>query len=172
MEAVVPADIVLKTTALFTAEELEPRAGCVAVRGSEIVAVGSPDKVQPFIGPDTEVIDAGNKLVMPGFNDSHMHFALGSIQKDEDFCCDLMFLPSERACVDAVAKFAAEHPDNPWIYGQGWYSPAWENPIDPDCRSLDALDIDRPIVLSDFSMHVVWCNTAALRAVRARNIIT
>lgn len=88
MEAVVPSDIVLKTTALFTAEELEPRAGCVAVRGSEIVAVGSPDKVQPFIGPDTEVIDAGNKLVMPGFNDSHMHFALGSIQKDEDFCCD------------------------------------------------------------------------------------
>lgn len=165
MESVVPADIVLKTTALFTAEELEPRAGCVAVRGSEIVAVGSPDKVQPFIGPDTEVIDAGNKLVMPGFNDSHMHFALGSIQKDEDFCCDLMFLPSEQACVDAVAKFAAEHPDNPWIYGQGWYSPAWENPIDPDCRSLDALDIDRPIVLSDFSMHVVWCNTAALRAV-------
>ena len=71
--AVVPADIVLKTTALFTAEELEPHAGCVAVRGSEIVAVGSPDKVQPFIGPDTEVIDAGNKLVMPGFNDSHMH---------------------------------------------------------------------------------------------------
>ena len=63
MEAVVPADIVLKTTALFTAEELEPHAGCVAVRGSEIVAVGSPDKVQPFIGPDTEVIDAGNKLV-------------------------------------------------------------------------------------------------------------
>lgn len=165
MESVVPSDIVLKTTALFTAEELEPRAGCVAVRGSEIVAVGSPDKVQPFIGPDTEVIDAGNKLVMPGFNDSHMHFALGSIQKDEDFCCDLMFLPSEQACVDAVAKFAAEHPDNPWIYGQGWYSPAWENPIDPDCRSLDALDIDRPIVLSDFSMHVVWCNTAALRAV-------
>lgn len=35
MESVVPADIVLKTTALFTAEELEPRAGCVAVRGSE-----------------------------------------------------------------------------------------------------------------------------------------
>lgn len=96
MESVVPADIVLKTTALFTAEELEPRAGCVAVRGSEIVAVGSPDKAQPFIGPDTEVIDAGNKLVMPGFNDSHMHFALGSIQKDEDFCCDLMFLPSEQ----------------------------------------------------------------------------
>lgn len=110
MESVVPADIVLKTTALFTAEELEPRAGCVAVRGSEIVAVGSPDKVQPFIGPDTEVIDAGNKLVMPGFNDSHMHFALGSIQKDEDFCCDLMFLPSEQACVDAVAKVCCRTP--------------------------------------------------------------
>lgn len=45
MEAVVPADIVIKTTALFTAEELEPHAGCVAVRGNEIVAVGAPDKV-------------------------------------------------------------------------------------------------------------------------------
>ncbi len=162
---VTPADIVIKTTALFTAESLEPEAGCVAVRGNEICAVGAPETVQPLIGPDTEVIDAGDKLVMPGFNDSHMHFSLGSIQKDEDFCCDLMFLPNEKACAEAIKKFADEHPDNPWIYGRGWYAPAWDDPTDPDCRSLDALGIDRPIVLSDFSMHVVWCNTAAMKAV-------
>lgn len=160
-----PADIVIKTTALFTAETLSPVPGCVAVRGNEICAVGAADKVQPLVGPDTQIIDAGDRLVMPGFNDCHMHYALASLQKDEDFCCDLLFLPSQEACVEAVAKFAEEHPDNPWIYGQGWYSQAWEDPTDPDCRSLDALGIDQPIVLSDFSMHVVWCNTAALKAV-------
>lgn len=165
MKEQILADIVIKTTALFTAETLVPAPGCIAVRGNEIVSVGAADVVQPFIGPDTHVIDAGDKLVMPGFNDSHMHFALGSLQKDEDFCCNLMFEPNEKACAAAIGKFAEDHPDNPWIYGQGWYTPAWDDPTDPDCRSLDALGIDRPIVLSDFSMHVVWCNTAAMRAV-------
>ena len=165
MKEVAPADIVIKTTVLFTAETLEPKPGCMAIRGNEICAVGSADMVQSFVGPKTEVIDAGDKLVMPGFNDSHMHFALASLQKDEDFCCNLLFLPSQEACVEAVRTFADEHPQNPWIYGQGWYSQAWDDPTDPDCTSLDALGIDRPIVLSDFSMHVVWCNTAAMKAV-------
>lgn len=165
MKVLAPADIVIKSNALFTAETLAPAPGCIAIRGNEICAVGHAERVQKLIGPDTEVIDAGDKLVMPGFNDSHMHFALASLQKDEDFCCDLLFLPSQQACIDAVKDFAEAHPDNEWIYGQGWYSQAWEDPTDPDCRSLDALGIDRPIVLSDFSMHVVWCNTAAMKAV-------
>lgn len=156
-------DYIIKTSALFTADELVPRPGAVAVSGEEIVSVGSAEEILSLAGADTQVIDAGDKLVMPGFNDSHMHFSLGSVQTDEDFCVDLLFLPSEQACLDAVKKFADEHPDNPIIYGCGWCAQAWEDQHDPDKRSLDALGINRPICLSDFSMHMAWVNSAALK---------
>lgn len=159
------ADCIITTEALFTANALRPEPGAVAIIGNEIVEVGPWDEVNRLAGPKTEVIDAGSHLVMPGFNDSHMHFALGSIQNDEDFCVDLLFTKSEQECAERVAAFAETHPDNPWIYGWGWTSSAWENLTDPTCASLDALNIERPICLSDFSMHVAWLNSAALKAI-------
>lgn len=156
------ADFLLISTAVFTGNELEPTPGAVAVCGNEIMAVGSAESMDELVDIDTIVLDLGDKLVMPGFNDSHLHFALGSVQTDEDFCVNLMPAKSEQECCEAVEQFAKAHPNNPWIYGQGWYSQVWNNPVDPTRHSLDALDIDRPICLSDFSMHVAWLNTKAL----------
>lgn len=153
----------LTSSAVFTANDLVPHPGCVAIDGNQIASVGPIELATRLRGPKTKVIECGDRLVMPGFNDSHLHFALASVQNDPDFCVDLMFAKSEAECVERVTEFAMGHPGTSWIYGQGWYPQDWDNPVDPSRRSLDATGIDRPICLSDFSMHMVWLNSKALK---------
>ena len=153
---------ILKSTAIFTATEKEPRSGAVAVAGNKILAVGTVEEIEQYRNNDTKVRDYGDRLLMPGFNDSHMHFPLGSVQNDPDFCIPMLGIPSEEGCVEATKQFAETHPDNPWIYGWGWYMDVWENPHMPSRASLDALHIDRPICLVSFDLHTVWCNGVAL----------
>ena len=84
------ADVVIKSDAVFTVDGLEPFKGGVAVRGDKIVACGDDAHLAPFIGPDTEVRDFGDQLVMPGLIDSHTHFAQGAFMTDPDFAVNLI----------------------------------------------------------------------------------
>lgn len=160
-----PDTYILKSTAVFTANEQCAHSGHVLVKGSEIAEVGTLEELEskPYSG--IKVLDVGDKLVMPGFNDAHMHFALASVQHDPDFCVDLLFAESEEECLRRVKEFDRTHPGDGWIYGCGWYSAVWKNPVDPTKESLDALGIDRPICLDDFSMHMAWLNSKALEVV-------
>ena len=83
------ADIVIKSSAIFTAETLETIEGAVVINGKEIEAVCSANEAAPFIGPDTRVIEAGGNMVLPGFNDSHTHFLQNGIMNDADFTLNL-----------------------------------------------------------------------------------
>ena len=80
------AELVLKSNAVFTGEVSEPFAGGVAIADGKIVACGDEEALAPFIGPDTEVREFGDRLIMPGFNDSHTHFTQGALVDDPDFC--------------------------------------------------------------------------------------
>ncbi len=156
------ADVVLISKSLFTANKRVPRAGGIAVRGNRIVAVGSVEDVQNYIGADTRVIDCGSKTVMPGLIDSHMHFALASTQRDEDFCVVVEGLHSKEEALARISEFAKSHPTNPWIYGWGWDAAMWEVQDLPTKTDLDAIDSQRPICISHFTMHTSWCNSKAL----------
>lgn len=153
---------ILKSNNIFTAVNNEVISGAVAVKGNKITAVGKMEEVIKLCDANTKIIDFGDRLIMPGFNDAHMHFSLGSIQNDPNFCLFLVDCKSEEECVERVAKFAKENPDNEWIYGWGWYSAVWDNPHTPSRKTLDALNLDRPICLSSFDLHSAWCNGAAL----------
>ncbi|RHR48057.1 amidohydrolase [Clostridium sp. AF18-27] len=157
------ASYIIKSSAIFTAAAPEPVSGAVVVAGNRILAVVPEEEIETYRSPDTTVIDAGSRLVMPGFNDAHMHFSLGAVQNDPDFCIFMVDCRSEAECVERVRIFAEEHPDNPWIYGWGWYCEMWENPSVPSRDSLDALGLDRPVCLSSFDLHTVWCNGEALK---------
>jgi predicted amidohydrolase YtcJ len=71
------ADTVLYNGKVFTVDEARPWAQAVAIRGSRIVAVGSNAAVRALAGPGTVSIDLGGRVVVPGFNDSHSHLAVG-----------------------------------------------------------------------------------------------
>src|SRR5690242_21827772 len=68
------ADLIVTNARVYTADKQQLRAEAVAVLGERIVAVGSASAMDAWRGPGTRVIDAGGKLVLPGFNDAHVHF--------------------------------------------------------------------------------------------------
>src|SRR5205814_1649948 len=77
------ATLIVANATVYTVDKQHPKADAVAVMGDRIVAVGSRAEIDLWRGPQTKVIDAGGKLVLPGFNDAHVHFIDGGAQLDE-----------------------------------------------------------------------------------------
>ena len=77
------ATLLITNAAIYTVDNQHPRAEAVAVIGDRIVAVGSKPEIDSWRGPQTEVIDAGGKLLLPGFNDAHLHFIQGGAQLEQ-----------------------------------------------------------------------------------------
>ncbi|HTL51154.1 MAG TPA: amidohydrolase family protein, partial [Planctomycetota bacterium] len=77
------ATLIVTNAAVYTVDKQHPSAEAVAVIGHRIVALGSRAEIDLWRGPETKVIDAGHKLVLPGFNDAHVHFIQGGAQLDQ-----------------------------------------------------------------------------------------
>src|SRR5579871_5508513 len=74
------ADLIINNANIWTVDHSLPKAQAVAVLGERIVSVGSNEEVAQWRGPQTRIIDAAGKLLLPGFNDAHTHFASGGFQ--------------------------------------------------------------------------------------------
>ena len=68
------ASLILVNGKVWTENPAQPTAQVVALDGSRILAVGENAAIRKFAGPDTRVLDLGGRLLLPGFNDSHVHF--------------------------------------------------------------------------------------------------
>lgn len=159
------ADSIYISSAIFTGNSLELINGAVAIAGDSIIEVGSMESMNKYIDFNTKIVNCGDKLIMPGFNDSHVHFMFGAIQNDKEFCIDLSNCKSEEECVNRVKEFADAHPQNLWIYGKGWNETIWSNGKAPDRRSLDPIFPDRPVYLASWDIHSAWVNKKALELV-------
>ncbi|KPL60577.1 amidohydrolase [Rossellomorea vietnamensis] len=153
------ADKLLVSTALFTGNATSPIDGFVAVKDDVIIGVGPRSEMESFIGPSTEIRDAGNRLVTAGFHDFHLHWFLGAMF--EGFC-QLTFGYTEEMTVRMVAEYAREHPDEEWVLGFGWHHVRWPGQTLPTRHSLDRYLPHRPVVLLNEEAHSAWLNTAAL----------
>lgn len=143
---------------------LPPRRGtlapadAVAVRAGRIVAVGAAADVAELIGPRTRVVQAGGGLVVPGFQDSHVHAPFAGRDRLRLWLHDLS---GRQAYLDAIAEYARSHPDESWIAGGGWameYFPGGT----PRREDLDAIVPDRPVFLFNRDVHGAWVNSRAL----------
>ena len=132
------------------------RAGFAAVRGDRIVAVG--DDPVPLIGPRTDVVDLRGRLLLPGFQDAHVHAVGGGVELGR---CDLTGAATVVSCLDAVAAYARANPRLGWLTGSGWSLDTFAGGL-PHRRLLDAVVPDRPVVLVNRDHHGAWLNTAAL----------
>ena len=70
-------DLVIVNASVHTMDDANPTAGAVAIAGNRIAAVGSTPEIRALAGPGTRLVDAAGKLVLPGFNDAHVHFLSG-----------------------------------------------------------------------------------------------
>ncbi|MFJ9567008.1 amidohydrolase [Streptomyces fuscichromogenes] len=141
----------------------------VAVRGRDIVATGSDADMRALAGPGTRIVELGGRTVLPGLNDSHLHAAAYGMTKPP-FAIDVGH-PAVGSIADiAAAVQRAAHAVRPgeWIVGLGW-DPGYLAECLADPRrfphrhDLDAVAPYHPVCLTDFSSHMVWANTEALR---------
>jgi len=156
------ADLVIKSNAVFTGDGAQPFAGGVAIVGDTILTCGDELHLAAFIGPDTEVRDYGDKLVMPGIIDSHTHFAQGAMTTDPDFCVNLIDCTSFEQAMERVVSFADAHPDNEWILGVQVIQFQWAVPEMPTAEMIDAYISDRPVLLQQVDLHTFSVNSCAL----------
>ncbi len=152
------ADVVFTGGPVFTANTVRSRATAVAVSGGRIVAVGGDD-VSDLVGPRTEVVGLTGRMLVPGFQDAHVHPVWGGLDLMR---CDLSELSTEPEYLSRIGAYAAEHVDEPWVLGGGWQMSAFPGGT-PTASALDTVVSDRPAFLPNRDGHGAWVNSAALR---------
>jgi len=154
----VTADLVFVNGAVYTVDAAGRWANAVAVRDGAIVAVGTDEQIRPSIGPRTDVVDLGGRMLLPGFQDAHVHAGTGGINR---LRCDLSEVHDLDDYADAIRSYAAGHLDAPWIVGGGWAFDRFPGGI-PTRAALDDIVADRPVFLSNKDQHAAWANSLAL----------
>jgi predicted amidohydrolase YtcJ len=152
------ADLVLTGGHVHTVDAARPRAEAVAVRGDRIVAVGTAAEVAPLIGGRTRVVDLRDRLLVPGFQDAHVHPIFAGVDRLQ---CDVREARGRDAVLATIRDYVAAHPDDDWIIGSGWYMADFPNGV-PRREDLDAIVADRPAFLPNRDGHSAWVNTKAL----------
>ncbi|BBC38863.1 Amidohydrolase family protein [Streptomyces graminofaciens] len=161
--------LVLTGGQVLTVDSAFTVAEGVAVRGREIVAVGTDAEMRALAGPTTRIVELAGRTVLPGINDSHLHGAAYGLSKPP-FAIDVAH-PTVGSIADitaVVAEAVRKAQPGEWIVGLGW-DPGYlaeclaDQGRFPHRADLDAVAPDHPVCLTDFSQHMLWANSAALR---------
>jgi predicted amidohydrolase YtcJ len=154
-----PANIIVVHGRVYTENPKQPWAQAVAIHGAKIVAVGDDTAVEKLRGMGTKVINAGGKLVLPGFTDCHIHFLDGSLSLGR------VNVEGSKDVSDIQKKlraYAAEQPGEGWILGRGWNYAMFGPEALPHKKYLDDLFPNRPVFLEGYDGHTYWANSQAL----------
>ncbi len=153
------ADIVLEGGRVVTMAG--PDAEAVAVRDGRVAAVGSVADVRALIGPGTEVVDLGGRMLMPGIHDAHLHPLSGGVVLGRP---TLDYLRLDKpAFLDALRGLIAREPDrarDDWMAVDLWDATAM--PEQPTRADLDALPTERPLLVVALDGHIAVANSRAL----------
>ena len=121
--------------------------------------MGNDTEIQKLRGPQTKVIDAGGKLVLPGFVDCHIHFIEGSISLGQ---ANLESAKNPADIQRILREYAAKHPGDGWILGGGWNYAMFGEENLPNKKYLDEVFPNRPVLLYGYDGHTSWANSKAL----------
>jgi len=154
------ADLVVINANIHTMNTGQPIGRSIAVLGNKIVAVGSDADTKAFVGPKTKVIDAKGKLVVPGFNDAHVHFLETGVQLSS---VDLRDAKTPQEFVERIGAFAAKLPKGRWILGGKWDHENWTPNDLPTAAMIDAATPDNPVFIDRLDGHMALANSLALK---------
>ena len=158
-EDVPGADIVFTGGAVYKVTDTDPWATTVAVTNNRITYVGNDTNIKSLIGPNTRVVNLDGKMLMPGFQDAHVHPVDSGMTFNQ---CAVFDLPQLDDLLDAIKKCVDERPDADWIVGAGWYVSTFAPTGIPNKQMLDAIAPNTPITLLSNAAHSVWANSAAI----------
>ena len=153
------ADIVFTGGAVYRVTETEPWATAVAVTGNRISYVGDDEGALAFMGPNTRVVELHGKMMLPGFQDAHVHPVDSGMTFSQ---CAVFDLPKLEELLAAIRDCVEKRPDADWIVGAGWYVSTFAPSGLPHKSLLDEISPDIPITLLSNGAHSVWANSAAI----------
>ena len=154
------ADLVIVNASVHTMDEARPTAGAVATLRNRIVAVGSTPEIRALAGAKTRVIDAGGKLIFPGFNDAHVHFLTGGFSLSN---VDLRDAKSPEELAQRLHEYAKKLPKGRWILGGDWDHERWPGAPLPTRKMIDAATPDNPVFVNRLDGHMALANSVALK---------
>jgi predicted amidohydrolase YtcJ len=157
----VKADVVYRNGFVYTVDMTRSRAEAFAVKDGKYIAVGTNDDMKAVTGPETKVVSLKGRMVMPGMVDTHIHAVRGALT-----ALGLAFPVT--ASVDeikaAVKKFIADKKlkKGDWVVGAKWAVDYTKL----NAKKLDEVAPDNPVMLHDWTNHLIWVNSAALKAAK------
>jgi predicted amidohydrolase YtcJ len=154
------ADLVILNGKVRTINKEMPSAEAIAVKGEIIIAVGSADEIKGYIKEGTtKVIDAGGRLVIPGFNDAHVHFG----PLDPDYI-ELRYTTDPGIFTEKVLAQVLKSEPGQLIRGGHWEHEMFTDKKWPSKDLIDKVSPDNPVMLSRADGHSVLVNSYILKA--------
>ncbi|MBI3543107.1 MAG: amidohydrolase [Deltaproteobacteria bacterium] len=168
-----PAELILKNGKVYT----DPLAGptethskggvfwsqAISIREGNIMSIGTDRVVERDRGPSTRVIDLKGRVVLPGFNDAHVHLMNGGLALTR---IDLAGVTTVAQLQQTLRAYAAANPAKRWLLGQGWDEALFPGRKSPTKEDVDAAVSDRPVLLWHGDQHSLLLNTKAFEALR------
>lgn len=152
------ADTIFINGKVYTVEVKQPWAEAVAIAKGKIIYVGDTKGAKKYEGKNTKVIDLKEKMLLPGFVDSHLH---ASETVNSLYSVNLISIRTIEEYIQMVEKYAKENSDAKVIHGAGWSNTLFPSK-GPTKESLDAVVKDIPVALISEDYHSVWVNSKAL----------
>ena len=166
-----PADLLLTNAYVYTVDKSHTVAEAVAIRGNDIIYVGSSDEADRYIGNNTEVRDLGGRMLMPGLHDMHIH-ATGVVEPD---MCDFK---GEAKSLEEIVPFLQEcietyqTAEGDWLVVLQWPFSGGNQPsknLQTIRAALDAVSDKHPIIMWGDDGHHAAVNSLALAQARDEN---
>ena len=154
------ADLIILNAKVWTVDKTHPTAQAVAVLGDRIVAVGSNGDVEAWHGVRTRSIDASGKLLLPGFNDSHVHFVDGGLSLDS---VQLNDATSAAEFARRTGEQVKKTPRGEWVTSGDWDETKWTPAAMPSKELIDPVSPDTPVFVSRYDGHMALANSVTLR---------
>ena len=153
-------DLIIINAKIHTMDQGQPVAEAVAFSGNYIVAVGSTREIRKLAGPNTRLIDAKGQLVLPGFNDAHVHFLSGGFQLSS---VDLRDANTPQEFAERIRIFADKLPPGRWITGGDWDHERWPDAKLPTRELIDRFTPNTPVFVNRLDGHMALANSLALK---------
>ncbi|MBD0332090.1 MAG: amidohydrolase [Chitinophagaceae bacterium] len=151
------ADHIYINAIIWTGDSANPKATAIAIKDSLIIFVG--DEYKNYKGSNTQIIDVGGKMILPGFIDNHTHFLNGGYQLAS---VDLKNSKTPNEFISSLKNYVSRLQEKRWIQGGNWDHEAWGGEL-PRKEWIDSITGDNPVFLSRYDGHMALANSLTLK---------
>lgn len=141
-------------------------AEAILTENGRVVRFGNSDEITAA-APDAEFVDLKGKTLLPGFNDSHMHFL------HYGFYQTIVNLETCRSKAEAMERIQAyiqdkKIPEGEWVEVIGWNNDNWNDSQNLIRDDLDQVSEAHPIYAMRICGHVAVLNSRAMKEIGLR----